>query len=969
MKKNYIYRIFLIVFTITFSSFVFGQEEINSPKNIIFLIGDGMGYNVVTATNYFIDGEDSTAPYQEFPVVLGVSTYNGVPGQEYRSDSAWLDYNWVRRPGKFTDSAPAATALSTGKKSYDGAIGVSMDSVNLTHFMQFAKTINKATGVVTTVQISHATPAGHIAHNINRNNYAEIANEMFNSDIDVIIGAGHPDYNDNSQPRTDKQYKYVGGEETWNNLISGNLHNWTFSDDSTRIAEIANGINVPTRFCAISKVASTLQQSRDLVDPATGDEEVLPFVAPFNNGVNTLPQLALAALNVLNKNNNGFVVMIEGGAIDWACHANQKGRMIEEQHDFNNTVEAVIDWVEANGGWENNLVVVTADHETGYLLGELPNDNKFTTNPVINNSKNNMPGMKFWSGDHTNMLVPVYAKGAGSEMLELYADRVDALRGKYIDNTEIAKTFFTLWDHSPVNVDAVKNVIFMISDGWGENQIKATNYYMGETQEYETFPVATYMSTYHGMGTKGSTEISDYYTSYNSEKAWTDPEYINIDPTDSAPAATAMGTGFKAYDGSINYSTSLLPLETLAEIALRKGKKAGAISTVQFSHATPAAFGASHNESRNNYAEIANEMLSGGLSVIMGAGHPDYDNNGQLRSNKEYKYVGGEATWNSLVNNQLNDWNFSDEKSRLEEVADGYNVPDKFVFVAQVAETLQQSRDGDDQSVNFNDFNTNVPNLVDMTKASLNILNKDNDKGFFIMIEGGAIDWACHANQKGRLIEEQNDFNKSVDAVIEWVEANSNWDETLLIVTGDHETGYLGGVESMDLLNSTVIDNGVNVMPTMKFYSGNHTNQLIPFYAKGAIAENLNDFANNYDLVRKYYIENTETANQIKIAWRQISDELGIADNDNSDNTRLLDKNNNLSLIINSNNTITGITDLMDGDAKVLVININGQILSKTNCTIENSQFTINTPNVNGIFFVNVTSNNRSASAKAIILK
>lgn len=929
-------------------------SQVESPKNIIFLIGDGMSYNTITSTNYYVEGKDSVAAYQHFPISYAMSTFNGTAKQEYRADSAWLDFNWVSEKGRYTDSAPAATAFSTGKKTFDGAIGVDMNKQDLQHFMEYAKNIGKSAGVVSSVQFSHATPAAHIAHNEDRNKYSDIANEMLNSNLDVIIGAGHPEYNDNAEKRDDKEYKYVGGEETWNKLINGKLNNWSFTDDSLTVAEYAKGKNLPDRLVVVPRVASTLQQGR------TGENVQQPFADPKNIGVNELSELSTAALNVLNQNDKGFVVMIEGGAIDWANHANQKGRMIEEQIDFNKTVDAVIKWVEANGGWENNLVVVTSDHECGYLLGEKDGDNKFTTNPIVNKGKGNVPGMKYNSGDHTNMLVPVYAKGAGAEVLSLFADRVDPLRGKYIDNTEIAKSFNLLWQEIAEGKQ-IKNVIYMVSDGWGENQIKATNYYMGETQAYESFPAKLFMSTYHGMGTMGSKEISEYFTSYNSEKAWSDPEYINIKPTDSAPAATAMGTGEKTYDGSINKSTNLESLKTLAEVAKEKGKAAGVISSVEFSHATPAAFGAAHNLSRNKYAEIANEMLLSKLDLIMGAGHPDYDNNGQPRENKEYMYVGGETTWNALSKGGLNNWDFSDSKERIEEIAKGSNVPDKFVFVAKAAETLQQGRDGETEEVNFGNFNKAVPTLKDMTVASLNILNK-NDKGFFIMVEGGAIDWANHANQKGRMIEEQNDFNKSVDAVIDWVEKNSSWDETLLIVTGDHETGYLGGEEAKDLGKSTVKDNGKGIMPGMKFYSGNHTNQLIPFYAKGVGAEILANIAGDYDQKRGYYIDNTQAAMLTKLLWGQLENDSAVS---NESISNSFYENENLKVSANGGN-IKLFTSAIKGNAIVRIIDTSGRVIKTDNVKVnENGNAIISADsNLSGIYFVSLSQGDKTLTAK-----
>jgi len=934
------------------------EGQIKSPKNIIFLIGDGMSYNTVTATNYYEAGKDSAVAYQLFPVTYAMSTYNGQAVQEYRSDSAWMDFEWVRTSGKYTDSAPAATAFSTGKKTYDGAIGVDMSRNNLTHFMEYAQTIGKATGVVTSVQFSHATPAGHIAHNTDRNKYQEIANEMLNSGLNVIIGTGHPDYDDNAQPRENKDYRYVGGEETWNALTNNSLNNWTFTDDSATIAGFAKGENVPDKLIAVSRVATTLQQVRK------GENPQVPYADPFNTGVNSLPELSIAALNVLKKKPDGFVVMIEGGAIDWANHANQKGRMIEEQTGFNNTVDAVISWVENNGGWENNLVVVTSDHECGYLLGEKDGDNKFTTNPVINKGKNEVPGMKYNSGQHTNMLVPVYAKGAGSEVFHLLADRVDVLRGKYMDNTDICKGFLFLWNEVESN-KKIKNLIYMISDGWGENQIKATNYYMGETQAYESFPTKLFMSTYHGMGKMGSKEPADFFTSYNSSKAWNDIDYINNKPTDSAPAATAMGTGEKTYDGSINVSTEKKPLTTLAEIAKQKGKAAGVISSVQFSHATPAAFGAAHNENRNSYAEIANEMLSSNLDIIMGAGHPDYDDNSRVRTEKEYDYVGGETTWNALKAGRLNSWTFTDDKGRLVAIANGENVPDKLVFVPKVATTLQQARNGDGQEVNTSNMNVAVPSLSEMTQASLNVLGK-NQQGFFIMIEGGAVDWTGHANQKGRLIEEQDDFNKSVDAVIDWVEKNSSWDETLLIVTGDHETGYLSGETEQDLGKAIIKDNGKGNIPGMKYYSGNHTNQLIPFYAKGAGADILDRIAGNHDMKRGYYIENTDAAILTKLVWGELENSNPTSNEDIF--IPELYKNDQLQAIA-SDGLITIYAPRINGNATIRLINANGQVIQTQNCNFMDSTVRINAPSAtNGVLFVTLNQGETNLSAKCFVL-
>ena len=179
----------------------------------------------------------------------------------------------------------------------------------------------------------------------------------------------------------------------------------------------------------------------------------------------------------------------------------------------------------------------------------------------------------------------------------------------------------------------------------------------------------------------------------------------------------------------------------------------------------------------------------------------------------------------------------------------------------EVYTTLQQARGGDAKADAYEvEQNNNVPGLDVMTTGALNVLDNDED-GFFLMVEGGAIDWAGHANQSGRLIEEQAAFNDSVEAVYEWVEENSKWGETLLIVTGDHETGYLTGTAGV---YDEVVNNGEGVMPTMAWNSGNHTNQLIPFFAKGAGAEILKKVADETDPVRGAYLDNTEISEVIR---------------------------------------------------------------------------------------------------------
>lgn len=420
------------------------------------------------------------------------------------------------------------------------------------------------------------------------------------------------------------------------------------------------------------------------------------------------------------------------------------------------------------------------------------------------------------------------------------------------------------------NGKEVKNVILMISDGWGYNQVLATDYFMdgqAGSQIYERFPTKVAMSTYSFGDITTDDDSDSVYTS----DLWQSFDLFKKNPTDSAAAGTAISTGTKTYDAAIGVDQELENLRHIADDFEGLGRATGVISSVEFSHATPASFVA-HNASRNNYSTIANEMImDSATDVIMGAGNPWFDDNGNLISTPNYKYVGGQSTWDGLVSGTLatsdadgdgmsDRWTLIQAKDEFEAIQTG-ETPSRLIGVPQVYTTLQQSRGGNRMADAFAvEFNDNVPTLDVMTRGALNVLDNDED-GFFLMVEGGAIDWAGHANQSGRLIEEQDDFNAAVEAVCDWVEQNSNWSETLVIVTGDHETGYLTGTAGV---YDAVMNNGQGFMPTMAWNSGDHTNQLVPFYAKGAGAEIFKKLADQMDPVRGNYLDNTEIVSAIR---------------------------------------------------------------------------------------------------------
>ena len=425
----------------------------SAAKNIIVMIADGWDYNHVDASSYYQYGAAARQVYNRFPFRYAMSTYaaffdfQACHESGYDPVAAWSDFGYVH--DCWTDSAAAATAMSTGVKTRWAAIGVDLDNQPLPHVLEFAESQGKATGVVSSVEWTHATPAGFVAHNLSRNDFAGIGQEMVHdSAADVIMGAGHPWFDVDGQPRaTPNSFNYVGGETTWDDLVAGIAGGdadgdgvpdpWVLVQSRGEFQALMNG-PTPKRVLGTAEVYQTLQQERG------GDAYADPYVVPLIETVPTLEEMTRAALNVLDDDPDGLFLMIEGGAVDWASHSNQSGRMIEEQIGFDYAVEAVVEWVKSNSNWGETLLIVTGDHETGYLTG--PGSNPDWT-PIVNNGAGNLPGMEWHSGEHTNRLIPVFAKGKAARRFRSYVDGKDPVHGRYLDNTDLAEVIF--WAMTP----------------------------------------------------------------------------------------------------------------------------------------------------------------------------------------------------------------------------------------------------------------------------------------------------------------------------------------------------------------------------------------------------------------------------------------------------------------------------------------------------------------------------------------
>jgi alkaline phosphatase len=344
------------------------QTASSHAKTILLFIGDGMGDEHIKAGKWESVGQS------------GQLAMDGLPY------SGWLQTASADNP--ITDSAASGTAMATGVKTDNGHISVDPDEAFLETILEIAEARGVATGLVTTVQISHATPAAFAAHVPDRNMYTEIARQMIESGVDVLLGGGEDEY----LPSTETGcYPQLGERDDGRDLITE--------------AQAAGF----TYVCDLVGLAA--------VDPLTTDRLLGLFadegmVRPFS------PSLALMtekAIEILQRDPEGFFLMVEGGQIDWAAHANDAANVIGDVIGFDDAVQVGLDYAAIH---PDTLVIVTADHETGGMAasltssGDLGEDGPFFMPDAT-------PFYVTWtSTGHTAADVPVTSSGPWSSTLQ-----------------------------------------------------------------------------------------------------------------------------------------------------------------------------------------------------------------------------------------------------------------------------------------------------------------------------------------------------------------------------------------------------------------------------------------------------------------------------------------------------------------------------------------------------------------------
>lgn len=362
LKKLLSFLTVVVIFTTT----VF-CEETSAPKNIIFMIGDGMGVNYVSASVYTIE-DNAFKRFDQLGLVVTCSA-----------------------DALVTDSAAGATAYSCGIRTYNGAIGVDVDKQSVETIIEFLEEKGKATGVISTSAVTHATPASFVAHVELRKMEFDIAEDFSNSSIDMVIGGGWGYF-------TPKDEDGEGGGDRLDgknlvDVIKDNGYEYFDNVDDFLSADIEGNVYA-------------LLEKHEL--PGAGSRDY------------SLADLTVKAVENLSSNEEGFFLMVEGSQIDWAGHANSQEYALEELADFNEAVNAALDFAEADG---NTLVVVTADHETGGM------------GLIGGNVEQREVKMGWVHKHHTANMVGVYSYGPGSEHF-----------GKIMDNYKIGQQLFKFYD-------------------------------------------------------------------------------------------------------------------------------------------------------------------------------------------------------------------------------------------------------------------------------------------------------------------------------------------------------------------------------------------------------------------------------------------------------------------------------------------------------------------------------------------
>lgn len=332
-----------------------GQQ---TPKYVFLFIGDGMSYPQIQLTNYFVSANNNASGTPETVTVDGedqtvLASQNNLAMMNFPVSGSAQTYDSTSFA---PDSASTATSIATGNKTWSGSINVSTD------FTQEYETIAEKLkaqkdykiGIISSVNLNHATPAAFYAHQASRNSYYEIGLELIESEFDYFAGGALLSPTGSEEDQTDL---YQLAEEAGYKVVT------TQADAEALTPEDGKAI---------------------VIEEHLADSDALPYDMDLEEGQWALADYVEKGIEMLD-NDNGFFMMVEGGKIDWACHANDAAATISDTIALDNAVAKAVEFY--NEHPDETLILVTGDHETGGLtIGYAGTDyDTFLTN--FNNQK------------------------------------------------------------------------------------------------------------------------------------------------------------------------------------------------------------------------------------------------------------------------------------------------------------------------------------------------------------------------------------------------------------------------------------------------------------------------------------------------------------------------------------------------------------------------------------------------------
>lgn len=361
-----------------------------NPKYVFYFIGDGMGPSHILGTELYL-GELS-----------------GVIGRPHKLHLTQLPHSafvtTFSKTNGVTDSAASGTALATGEKTYNGAIGITSEGTPIYSVAHAAKQAGYAVGVSTTVCINHATPGAFYAHQKSRNNYPQIAEEMLTAGYDFYAG-GDPVCNDEQRSNLYKRAKEQG---------------YTIARGYD---DYKAGSNSATKMMLFQEEVAT----------------EIPYTIDRDDNDLTLAQITEAGIDFLKeKSKKGFFLMVEGGKIDYASHSNDAATMMQEVLDFDRAIAVALDFYKKHKN--ETLIIITADHETGGLV--LGYNSNYTLN------------LKALAGQ----------KVSADKMKEIIKEEADKKALGWDEAKELLKENFGLWKESEVRTEAENNLKQLFTD-------------------------------------------------------------------------------------------------------------------------------------------------------------------------------------------------------------------------------------------------------------------------------------------------------------------------------------------------------------------------------------------------------------------------------------------------------------------------------------------------------------------------